>query len=165
MPFVTSEIYGELVAYNEKELMVSKWPTYKEALNYPEEEKMVEQMKQIIVEIRNIRASKNIHPAKKAKLIFVTEKYQKEIEEAKNFLLKLGFGSQLMIQKGQTEIAEDAIQILTEGMTVYMPLEGLIDKEEERKRQAQEKQRLERRNNKMRKNAIESRVYEESSTS
>ena len=42
-----------LVAY--KDLMVSKWPKYKETLNYSKEEKTVEKMKEIIVEIRNIR--------------------------------------------------------------------------------------------------------------
>ena len=60
---------------------------------------MIEQMKQIIVEIRNIRASKNIHPSKKAELIFVTKKYKGEIEEAKDFLLKLGFGNHIVVQK------------------------------------------------------------------
>ena len=34
MPFVTSKIYGGLVHYTEKELMVSEWPEYKETLNY-----------------------------------------------------------------------------------------------------------------------------------
>ena len=29
MPFVTSEIYSKLVKYNDKELMISKWPTVK----------------------------------------------------------------------------------------------------------------------------------------
>jgi len=149
MPFVTSKIYEELVSYNEKELMVSKWPKYKETFNFVKEEKMVEQMKQIIIEIRNIRASKNIHPSKKAELIFVTEKYKEEIEEAKDFLLKLGFGNHIVVQKDKKEIPEDAIQIVANEITLYMPLEGLIDKEEEKKRQDQEKQRLQRRSSKM----------------
>ncbi len=52
----------------------------------------MENLKDIIVEIRNIRATKNIHPSKKQNLIFVTQKFESEIWESKEFLMKLGFG-------------------------------------------------------------------------
>ncbi len=143
MPFVTSEIYNELAHYNDKELMMSKWPKYRETLNYKEEEQIVEKIKEIIVEIRNVRANKNIHPSKKADLIFVTEKYKSEIEEAKEFLLKLGLGKSITVQTDKSAIPQEAIQIITDGIELYMPLEGLINKEEERKRQEEEKARLE----------------------
>ncbi len=143
MPFVTSEIYSELVNYNDKELMMTHWPQIRRRVDYDENNDMIEALKEIIVEIRNIRASKNIHPSKKADLIFVTEKYQEEIEEAKEFLLKLGFGKEIKILKDKKDIPTDSIQIITEGMELYMPLEGLIDKEEEKKRQEAEKAKLE----------------------
>lgn len=142
MPFVTSEIYEELVNYNDKELMMTHWPKTKQRVDYDEKNDIIEKLKEMVVEIRNIRASKNIHPSKKADLIFVTEKYQEEIEQAKDFLLKLGFGKNVVIQKDKTGIPEDAIQIISDGMELYIPLEGLIDKEEERKRQEEEKARL-----------------------
>lgn len=143
MPFVTSEIYSNLVQYSEKELMVSSWPDVKEEFAFEKEEQTIEKIKEIIVEIRNVRASKNIHPSKKAELIFVTEQYQQQLEEAKEFLLKLGFGKNVMVQRDKVGIPEDAIQIIADGIELYMPLEGLIDKEEERKRQEEEKARLE----------------------
>ena len=143
MPFVTSEIYSNLVQYSDKELMVSSWPEVKEEFVFEKEEATIEKLKEIIVGIRNVRANKNIHPSKKADLIFVTEEYQKQIEEAKEFVLKLGFGKNIIIQKDKTEIPEDSIQIITDGIELYMPLEGLIEKDEERKRIEQEKARLE----------------------
>ena len=143
MPFVTSEIYSNLVRYNDKELMVSKWPKYKETLNYSKEEKTVEKMKEIIVEIRNIRNTKNIHPSKKSELIFVTEKYEKEILEAQDFILKLGFGTSIKIQKDKSGIPENSISIMQDGIELYMPLEDLVDMEEEKKRLEEEKKRLE----------------------
>jgi valyl-tRNA synthetase len=142
MPFVTSEIYKELINDNEKELMMTHWPKIKQRVDYDEKNDIIEKLKEIIVEIRNIRASKNIHPSKKADLIFVTENYQEEIEQAKDFLLKLGFGKDVIVQKDKASIPEDAIQIISDGMELYIPLEGLIDKEEERKRQEEEKIRL-----------------------
>ena len=143
MPFVTTEIYRNLVQYNDKELMVSKWPYAKNENAFKDEEEFVERLKSIITEIRNTRANMNVHPSKKAELIFVTEKYEKEIEEAKEFLLKLGFGSNITIQKDKTGIKDNAISIVQDGMELYMPFEGLVDMEQERKRLQEEKTRLE----------------------
>ena len=103
----------------------------------------IEKIKEIIVEIRNIRNTKNIHPTKKSELILVTEKYEKELKEAEGVLLKLGFANKAKIQKDKTGIPEDAIKILTDGIELYMPLEGLVNLEEERKRLEVEKLRLE----------------------
>ena len=143
MPFVTTEIYRNLVKYNDKELMVSKWPYAKNENAFKEEEEFVERLKAIITEIRNTRANMNVHPSKKAELIFVTEKYEKEIEEAKEFLLKLGFGSHITIQKDKTGIKDNAISIVQDGIELYMPFEGLVDMEQERKRLQGEQKRLE----------------------
>ena len=143
MPFVTTEIYRNLVKYNDKELMVSKWPYAKNENVFKEEEEFVERLKSIITEIRNTRANMNVHPSKKAELIFVTEKYEREIEEAKEFLLKLGFGSNITIQKDKAGIKDNAVSIVEDGMELYMPFEGLVDMEQERKRLQEEKKRLE----------------------
>ncbi len=143
MPFVTTEIYRNLVQYNDKELMVSKWPYAKNENAFKDEEEFVERLKSIITEIRNTRANMNVHPSKKAELIFVTEKYEKEIEEAKEFLLKLGFGSNITIQKDKTGIKDNAVSIVEDGIELYMPFEGLVDMEQERKRLQEEKKRLE----------------------
>ena len=148
MPFITSEIYDNLVSYEDKELMVSSWPTIdlsEDNLNfkYDKQEETIEKIKEIIVEIRNIRNTKNIHPTKKSELILVTEKYEKELKEAEGVLLKLGFANKAKIQKDKTGIPEDAIKIVTDGIELYMPLEGLVNLEEERKRLEAEKLRLE----------------------
>ena len=141
MPFVTSEVYSNLIQYSNRELMVSSWPDVKNDFEFEKEEQIVEKIKDIIVEIRNIRANKNIHPSKKADLIFVTENYKKELEQAKDFILKMGFGKNIEINK--SNIPDDSIQIVTDEIELYMPLEGLIDKQEEQKRKEEERKRLE----------------------
>ena len=143
MPFVTSEIYSCLANYDNKELMVTHWPKIKQRVDYDESDDIIEKIKQIIVEIRNVRANMNIHPSKKSELIFVTEKYEKEILEAQYFILKLGFGTKITIQKDKTGIGENVISIMQDGIEVYIPLEELVDLEEERKRLQEEKTRLE----------------------
>ena len=140
MPFVTSEIYDKLVSYNDKDLIVSKWPRIREEFVFEAEEEAVEKIKEIIVGIRNIRSTKNIHPSKKSKLIIVTPKYKKELEEAQDILLKLGFADNLEIiekieeaQEKKEEI-DGAISIILSDVEVYIPLKGLIDLEEEKAR-------------------------------
>ena len=66
MPFVTSKIYENLVTVDDKELMVSEWPQAKSEFEFEKEEGTIEKIKDIIVEIRNIRSKKNIHPSKKS---------------------------------------------------------------------------------------------------
>lgn len=58
-------------------------------------------------------------------------------------LLKLAFADSINIQKDKNNIPENAIHIIEEGIEFYLPAEGLIDFEEERKRLEQEKIRLE----------------------
>ena len=139
LPFITSEIYSKLVAYpDKKELMISNWPIAEEKFKFNEEEKSVEKLKDIIVEIRNIRAKLNVHPSKKSELIFVTSNYKDIIEESKNFIEKLGFTNKITIKENKENISEDAISIVREGIEVYIPFEELVNKEEEAKRKEEE---------------------------
>ena len=145
MPFVTSEIYNDLVNYDGKDLMVSEWPKAKSQdgkFEYDFEEEIIEKVKEIIVEIRNVRSTKNIHPSKKAELILVTDRYQNELKQAEGILLKLGFADSVKIQDNSSSISENSIHIVTDGIEVFIPLEGLIDLEEEKKRVEQERKRL-----------------------
>jgi len=143
MPFVTSEIYSSLVNYTDEDLMVTHWPKTRKRVEYNEDDNVVEKLKEVIVGIRNVRANMNIHPSKKAQLIFVTSKYENEINEAKDFMLKLGFGEKIKVQKDKSGIGQDAISIIQEGIELYMPLEDLVDIKEEIARLEGEKKRLE----------------------
>ena len=144
MPFITSEIYDNLVKYDDKELMVSDWPKENDNLN---REEIIEKIKQVIVEIRNIRANKNIHPSKKSEIILVptknVEKLTKKLKELAPILLKLGFGSKITIKESNEGIGKNTINIITEGLEVYVSLEGLIDVKEEIERLSQEKAKME----------------------
>ena len=143
MPFVTTKIYSELVSYDNKDLMISNWPEVKKNFSFENEEKLVEQLKETIVEIRNVRANMNIHPSKKSELIFVSKSNKKELEQAKEFILKLGFGNELKIQENKDGIKDNAIGIIKGEIELYIPFEGLADLAEEKKRLEAEKEKLE----------------------
>ena len=144
MPFVTTKIYNSLVQYNEKELMVSKWPKKRDSIDFSKEEETIEKLKQIIVEIRNVRAKSNVHPSKKTKLIFVTTDYKEEIAKSEKFLKKLGFANEIIVQSNKEGINQNAISVLTNGIEVYIPFEELVDLEAELERLNHEKEHLEK---------------------
>ena len=142
MPFVTSEIYSKLVKLDEKALMVSEWPKLINRVNYDKNNDFIENVKDVIIQIRNVRANRNVHPTKKTKLIFVTNKYKNEIEESKSFIEKLGFANDVIIQSNKNNISQNAISIISNEMEVYIPFEELVDVEEERKRLEEEKKKV-----------------------
>jgi len=143
MPFVTSKIYYHLANYDDKALMLTSWPKIKQRVDYDKNNDFIEIIKETIVEIRNIRAKMNVHPSRKVELVFVTTKFKDEIEASKEFIQKLGFGNSVKVQTDKTGIAENAVSIIKEGIELYMPLEGLVDLEEEAKRKEEERKKIE----------------------
>ncbi len=144
MPFVTSEIYSNLICFGTKDLMVSKWPEIKEEFAFDKEEKIVERFKELIVEIRNVRTKMNVHPSKKCKLLVMTNfALKNEIKESEKFLNKLGFANEIVLIKDESEVPQNAISIVSNDLKVFIPFEELVDIEEEIKRLESEKVKLE----------------------
>ena len=142
MPFVTEEIYTKLYN-NDETIMTSAWPKYSMDLNFEAEENEIEILKAIIGEVRNIRNNMNVHPSKKAKLLFVTEKYEDLINQSKSFLQKLAFGDEIVVQNNKENIPSNAISIMQADLELYIPFEDLVDIEAEKERLENEKTRLE----------------------
>ena len=142
MPFITSEIYAKLVNPDNRDLMVSDWPKANDSIEYDTSKDFIENLKDVITQIRNVRANMNVHPSKKTKLIFVTAEYQNEIEQSRAFIEKLGFANEITIQNNKDNIPQNAISIISNGMEVYIPFEELVDVEEEKKRLEDEKKKV-----------------------
>ena len=141
MPFITEEIYTKLYN-NDESIMISKWPEYDNNLNYEKEIQAVEELKNIIIGIRNIRVQRNVHPSKKSKLIFVTSDLKETVKDSEPWLLKSGFGSEIQVKDNKEEIPQNAMAVLANGVELYMPFEELVDIVEEKERLQKEKERL-----------------------
>ena len=142
MPFITEEIYTKLYN-NDESIMISKWPEYSKNADFDKEELAVEELKNIITGIRNIRVQRNIHPSKKSKLIFVTSESKEAVENSESWLLKLGFGNEIEISANKENLPQNAMSVLANGIELYMPFEDLVDMSEEKERLQKEKERLE----------------------
>ena len=143
MPFVTEKIYKELITEKES-ILLDTWPELKEKFEYDLEEEQIELLKDIIVNIRNIRANMNVVPSKKTKVIFVTKKYKELVEKSEEFLTKLCFAEKIQTQENKENIPENAISILQKDLEVYIPFEELVDVQKELERLNSEKEKLEK---------------------
>ncbi|MDE6957424.1 MAG: valine--tRNA ligase [Lachnospiraceae bacterium] len=143
MPFVTEEIYSALVT-EEESLMISSWPVYDSAHCDKEAEEIMDHMKEVIRGVRNARAEMNVPPSRKAK-VYVTcesEVLRNGFEAIKFLASPLMSASEFAAQADKAGIAEDAVSIVVPDATVYVPLEELIDFEQEIERLQKEEARL-----------------------
>ena len=73
----------------------------------------------VITGIRNVRTKMNVHPSKKSKLILVTSLDKKELKESEEFLLKLGFASEIILQEKEENIPQNAVSIVVDEIKAY----------------------------------------------
>ena len=141
MPFITEKIYKELYN-NDESIMISNYPEYNKSLEFKNEEEAIEELKEVITGIRNVRAKMNVHPSKKSKLILVTRTQEKIIKESEEFLKKLGFGETIEVQETKENIPQNAVNVVAKNIEVFIPFEELVDIKEEIERLEKEKQKI-----------------------
>ena len=143
MPFITEEIFCTLQD-EEESIMISSWPVYDEAKAYDKEETEIEVLKEAIRGIRNVRTGMNVPPSRKAQVYVVTEKENiaSIFNEGKLFFAPLAYASEVLVQSDKTGIADDAVSVVIENATVYMPFAELVDISQEIERLEKEEKRL-----------------------
>ena len=137
MPFITEEIYGALVP-EEESLMMSSWPVYREDWEFPYATEVMKHVKAITRGIRNMRAEMNT----KVYIISSDSKLLTALEVFKESVKPLMLANDIILHYEKKDVADDAVSIVVPGATVYLPLEDLVDFEQERERLKKEEERL-----------------------
>ena len=141
MPFITEEIWQHLPHEGES-IVISRFPQFEAALEFPAEEKQMELIMGAISAVRNRRAEMNVPPSKKSKMIIVTG--QKAVfEHGRVFFEKLASASEVRIQTDKAGVSSNAVDIVIDGAEVFLPLDELVDKTQELERLTKEKKQLE----------------------
>ena len=131
MPFITEEIYGAL-PHDCESIMISKYPTVDDTLNFPDEEERIAALIEAISQIRNRRAEMNVAPSKKAKLIIVSDADDIYNKDTTQFFEKLASASSVEFADSCGD--DTAVQIVAPRATIFIPLGELVDFEKERAR-------------------------------
>ncbi|MDD3367922.1 MAG: valine--tRNA ligase [Lachnospiraceae bacterium] len=144
MPFITEEIFCTLQS-KEESIMISKWPEFDNAFAFVKEETAIEQIKEAVRGIRNIRTEMNVAPSRKASVYVVSDNagIRDTFTEGKLFFASLAYASEVMVQADKAGIAEDAVSVVIPNATIYMPFAELVDISAEIERLHKEKKRLE----------------------
>ncbi len=130
MPFITEEIWLAL-PHDGESIMISEWPKYNEALNFPVEEEAMNRVMSAIKAVRNRRAEMNVPPSKKAKL-YIATKYTEDFTNGSVFMNRLASASEVEI--GDEFEIEGSVSVITESAKIYIPLNELVDFEAEKAR-------------------------------
>ncbi|HZK10392.1 MAG TPA: valine--tRNA ligase [Clostridia bacterium] len=135
MPFITEEIWQHL-PQRTSHLICSAWPLA--GKTYPEEENLMALLQEAISRIRNIRAEMDIPPSKKGRLFLQGPRAEEVLTYAGYFR---AMASSDEISLAEEQVA-DASAILLDGLSLYLPLDELIDHEKELKRLEKEENKL-----------------------
>ncbi len=139
MPFVTEEIYTELLG-EEESIMISSWPEYEKSLEFAAEETEIEGMMEIIKAVRNKRAELNVPPGKSQ--AHHQNQEHRRTESGGGILGRLAGASEVEILPEGEGVKGTASMVTSYG-SVYIPMGELVDVEKEIARLQKEKENLE----------------------
>ncbi len=139
MPFITEEIY-QAIPHDKESIMIADFPKYNAALHFPSEEAQMAKLIDAISLIRNRRAEMNVAPSKKAKLIIATADRATYSDDTVKFFEKLAGASDVEFVDSYAD--ENAVQLVAEGATIFIPLGELIDFTKERERLNKEREKF-----------------------
>ena len=143
MPFITEEIYQAL-PHADESIMISKYPEFDGALMFDSD---AEKMNRIITAIKAIRARRsemNVPPSRKAKVYIATRYKDAFNENTAVFFCRLASASELEVADSFEGVlsADDAVQIITDSATIFLPLADIVDTEKEIARLEAEEKKL-----------------------
>jgi len=132
IPFITEEIYSKY-APKGSILMVQEWPTFNKHQINRKEERNIENLKEIIVAIRNTRNEMNVSPGKKISAYMVVSE-DSFVKKAVPFIQKLANVSDITFVQNKEAINEQYTALVTTAAEIYIPFGDLIDVEKEKKK-------------------------------
>ncbi|MCC3356541.1 valine--tRNA ligase [Bacillus sp. REN16] len=144
MPFITEEIWQNL-PHNGESITVANWPEVNPGLSDNQAAGEMRLLVDIIRSVRNIRAEVNTPMSKQIKLHIKAkdETVLAQLEKNRSYLERFCNPSELVIA---TEITspEKAMTSVVTGAELFLPLEGLINIDEEIKRLEKELDKLDK---------------------
>ena len=146
MPFITEEIYQALPHSDESEsIMIAAYPAPDAALDFPAESEELTRVIAAIKAIRLRRNEMNVVPSRKAK-VYIATKYTASFGTSTHpFFVRLASASEVEVADSfaaDVVSADNAVQIITDSATLYLPLSDLVDTEKERARLTAEMEKL-----------------------
>jgi valyl-tRNA synthetase len=139
MPFITEEIWQSL-PHDGESIMVSEYPKLIQVWISRMKKLKWSRLITAIRAIRNRRAEMNVAPGRKTKLTVVTQFTDTFNDDTGIFFKRLASASEIEVKSEYSD--NDAIQIVTDSATFFIPLADMIDFEAERTRLNKERDQI-----------------------
>ena len=147
MPFITEEIYQALPHEGDSEsIVIAAYPKASDKLNFPEESLEMRRVIDAIKAIRLRRNEMNVAPSRKARVYIATACPESFGPATHAFFARLASASGVEVAASfpeETVSADNAVQIITDSATIFLPVAELVDTEKEKARLSAEAIRLE----------------------
>jgi len=138
-PFITEEIWHHLYEGgrdgDHSSILMAKWPICQKELIDENLEETLKRVQDVVISIRNIRSEMNVPPAKKADVLIKVDNkdLQRTLGDNQNHIKNLGKVGDLKIGIRIAKPDHSASAVIKDA-EIFVPLEGLIDLEQEHKR-------------------------------
>ena len=144
MPFITEEIWQKL-PHNGESIMVSAFPEFRESRLNEFVEKEMALVMEVITGVRNIRGEMNLNPGLKLNVLVKTQndEIKNTLQGQSLYIKELARVEQLKTGPNIEKPNVSASSVL-EGMDLIIPLEGIMDFQEERNRVEKELKKIEK---------------------
>ncbi|MFN2530625.1 MAG: valine--tRNA ligase [Pyrinomonadaceae bacterium] len=155
MPYITEDLWQRLPAQNEcllhpayrgaePTIMLAAYPSVVESAIHEEAECEMQAVIDLISRVRNIRSEMNIKPSERVRVLVSApqDKLREVFTTAAERISRLVRASDIVIKNTLDAPRASARAILSGGAEVAVPLEGLIDFEQERQRLHREQEKL-----------------------
>ena len=143
MPFITEEIYQAL-PHTVESIMISEYPKFDSSFVYEEDAQRMQRVINTIKAIRARRNEMNVPPSRKAKVYIATKYFDAFNKGTEIFFVRLASASEVEIGESFDDVisADDAVRIVTDSSTVFLPLADIVDTEKEIARLEGEQKKL-----------------------
>jgi len=144
MPFITEEIWQKLPKKGDS-IMISAFPEYDAAKSDKDVEEGMGKVMEVITGVRNVRGEMNLNPGLKLNVLIKTRHAELEatLKKHSGFICELARVDQITIGPDIPKPKVSASSVLGD-MDLIIPLEGMMDFEEERNRIEKELKKIEK---------------------
>jgi len=144
MPFITEEIWQK-IPHQGLSISISEWPFYQKKKIKPNIEKKVVVIQDVIKVVRNIKAEMNIPLTKQVAIYIrvVDNKKEKILQDNLSYIKNLAYANSIIIGNALEKPKYSATGVL-EDIEIFIPLQNVIDIEEEIKRLEKKLTKIER---------------------
>ncbi len=141
MPFMTEEAW-RYIPHDGEALIIADWPNADEDLIDDEVESRMNLLLELVREVRNTRGEYKVNPGKRIKALARAGATAQDLAAHDYIFRRLCNVEELQLLAAEDPAPEDSASIVVSNVTLYLPLEGMLDLEAESQRLEGEATRL-----------------------